>query len=323
MDAGVDVGFGDCKAVYPSANGLGYLKFPSAVAHAENRPRYLDDLAGDKAYKYEGSRYTIGESAAPYAMSTQNYEFLKRYSALLIFRTIEIIREQTSEDVSQIGVGLSLNFYEKGRVELRPLIEEIRVNGQEIRLMPVFCPQCYGAFCDYRLNNEGLIRPLTAQDMLVVDVGFNTVDICAITKGKISPRGSLALARRGVCIIAERLRNDLQELEICLTAQEAAEAIRTRHCLAYGSYVDCTKSIDAASQIYSEWLLNEIASRWQDHIQRSAKIILAGGGAHLIREHFFRKYQDLVLIPDRPEFANARGYLKLVRFQRLRKERAL
>jgi len=58
--------------------------------------------------------------------------------------------------------------------------------------------------------------------------------------------------------------------------------------------------------------LSDLLKFYEREIYTFDTLILAGGGAHFLREEFFGRK---VVVPERPEFANARGYYKFARIR--------
>jgi len=78
----------------------------------------------------------------------------------------------------------------------------------------------------------------------------------------------------------------------------------------YGAERDLAELVRESAEKYMDWLIQEVRSKWTARIQRAEKVIIAGGGAYYLQEHIPEEYQPLVHVPDRPEYANARGFLK-------------
>jgi predicted naringenin-chalcone synthase len=91
---------------------------------------------------------------------------------------------------------------------------------------------------------------------------------------------------------------------------EAAKAIRTHEIKSKGQRIDVSAQVEAALNDHVETLINSIATRYKQSIAKLDHMILAGGGAYLIRKHLPQDWPVVVL--EQPEFANVRGYFRAV-----------
>ncbi len=71
---------------------------------------------------------------------------------------------------------------------------------------------------------------------------------------------------------------------------------------------------DVVTQLISEHISKriepEVLKRWEGRINRMHKIIICGGGAYYFKDTFLKSHRKQVLIPKRPEFANAIGFYR-------------
>lgn len=305
---GIDIGFGDVKAV--GENGA-KLKFPTAVSYSQDGVCELGELTRERECHYAGRKYLVGAEALSTAFSTRSFDFLKRYAPLLAYEAVSRIRSS----VSRISVGLPLAYYDKeSKASLISSLRKIDVNRDTLELNVDVFPQGIGALLDYRLDSNGEEKKGTAIDGLVIDIGFNTVDIVAFENGSAVKADSGMMERAGISRIAQSLANSLQkETTINLTEQEAKEALLRKKISVYGFEKDLSELARHVVEDYVDWLLSAISSRWEDRIQRAQALILAGGGAYYIKPYIPAKYRDVLFVPDDPEFANARGFLKAIK----------
>lgn len=109
---GLDIGFGDVKAVVGS-NGDEppfSFKFPAAVCYAKNGVGELGDLAKDRReFLFEGKRYLLGKTAMFGAFSTRSMDFLSRFAPLFAFRA----SQNSGAPVTRLAVGLPIAYYNK------------------------------------------------------------------------------------------------------------------------------------------------------------------------------------------------------------------
>jgi plasmid segregation protein ParM len=312
MNLGLDVGYGDVKAVYQRDGVLETLRFPTAISYAERGVGELSAFAEDEEYEYRGKKYLIGKEALFGAFSTRSFEFMKRYSPLFVFKAVKKIQAKTGEVVTDIAMGLPLSYYTDANVkELVPLLERIEVGRTVLELNVRFYPQGLGVLADYRLTQAGDVNRQTDRDMLIIDIGFNTVDVIAVERGRIVKGESDTLERHGVSKISLTLAREIKSrMQLDLSEQESKDVLRCGRIRVYGAERDLSELIRESAEKYMDWLIQEVRSKWTARIQRAERVIIAGGGAYYLEEHVPAEYRPLIHIPDRPEYANARGFLK-------------
>ena len=312
MNLGLDVGYGDVKAVYQRDGVLEMLRFPTAISYAERGVGELSAFAEDEEYEYRGKKYLIGKEALFGAFSTRSFEFMKRYLPLFVFKAVKKIQGKTGEVVTDIAMGLPLSYYTDANLkELVPLLERIEVGRTVLELNVRFYPQGLGVLADYRLTQVGDVNRQTDRDMLIIDIGFNTVDVIAVERGRIVKGESDTLERHGVSKISLTLAREIKSrMQLDLSEQESKDVLRCGRIRVYGAERDLSELIRESAEKYMDWLIQEVRSKWTARIQRAERVIIAGGGAYYLEEHVPAEYRPLIHIPERPEYANARGFLK-------------
>lgn len=312
---GLDIGFGDVKAVSPSPGGENEakIKFPTSVSYAPSGPVDLPGSGnGWSEREYQGRRYVVGSGLAS-SFSTRSWDFYERYAPLLAW---EAVRGRLGLDSPRLraAVGLPLAWYTPGnRGLLTRRLRRIEVSGggSPLELDVEVYPQGAGALFDYRLGDDGRERPGTDVSGLVIDVGFNTVDVVAFEDGAAVKADSGMLERAGMSRPAGELARILQaETTINLSEQEGKEVLARGVLSVYGHEKDLSETSRRVVEDYASWLMSVVSSRWEDRVQRAAVLILAGGGARYLAEYAPSRYRDLLYTPEEPEFANARGFLK-------------
>jgi hypothetical protein len=312
MKLGLDIGYGDVKAVYQYEGKLTMMKFPTAIAYAEQGVGELSEFAYNEEYEYRNRRYLVGKQALFGAFSTRSFEFMRRYLPLFVFKTVKDIRERTGETVTDIALGLPLSHYTEANISaLTLLLERIEVAHTVLELKVRFYPQGLGVLADYRLSEDRSVNRQTNQDMLIIDIGFNTVDVVVAERGKIIKSESETLERHGVSKITLALTREIKSLmQIDLSEQEAKDVLCLGKIKVYGAERDLTEMIRGSAENYADWLMQEVRSKWAARIQRSERVIVAGGGAYYLKDNIPAEYRPLVHVPDLPEHANARGFFK-------------
>ena len=102
-----------------------------------------------------------------------------------------------------------------------------------------------------------------------------------------------------------------EKTTVLLTEQQAKDVLVNGGLDVYGKRFDLTNDIAILANDYSRWFFTEVMSRREDHVKQFKKVILAGGGAHIVAPYMPRQIQN-IWTPAEPEFDNARGFLKLL-----------
>ena len=316
MILSVDVGFGDVKSC--SGDGFACVKFPSAIApysfggatHTDGDGLYREE----KVYEFEGQSYLIGEQALldSNCKTTRSPEFIVEYSPLFVYKAKELL---SVSEIERLAVGIPLGMFvnpamERFKTRYRERLAKFIVNGELIEPahVDVFA-QGHGIYIDYLIKEQKIDSDET---VLVVDVGFNTIDMLAVVKGKPNKKNSQTLRNKGVVKIIADLQSYLQDNFMLELSEQAVKDILLKRALkVYGDVKDLSDVIDTISENYASWFFGEIKSQKDDFLQTADKLVIAGGGAYFLKNAIPPEYKGFVYIPENPEFANARGYYKL------------
>jgi plasmid segregation protein ParM len=328
---GLDVGFGDVKLVLSfapenqSARKKILTKFPTAIAYAKEG--IIGDLGeGERKYAFIGREYFVGSPALQCrdVFSTRDINFLLTYSPLLAFAAIEQIICQEKElevELETINsapkflcLGMPLAHFHSKRSQLLDIMKKNQVSDEVLTFDSIdIRAQGQGILFDFMLDdNSHPIADRLDLNVLVVDIGFNTVDILGVVQGSPSREWSGMLDRGGICRIGEQVGNFLQrEFNFELPEQSIKDVLQKKHISLYGATKDVSFAIRKASEEYADWLLQEIRSRWEGFLKKADRLILAGGGAYYVHDDFAAIYpKEFLFVPEKPEFSNAIGFHK-------------
>jgi plasmid segregation protein ParM len=310
---GLDIGFGDVK--YVTQEKLS--KYPSAIAYAPQGGVFLGSHADSaKAYSYNSKNFIVGEQAIYDALPTRDINFLIEYAPVFIAHTRGMVSFNT------LCVGLPLGYYSKA-AEFKRTLSNFIVDGIEHNYEVNVLPQGLGVLFDYIFDDQGR-KINNVSDCLVVDVGFNTVDILAYVSKKAVSAQSGMLEGQGICAITNEISKYInQKYKDTITDQETKEVLRSRAYKRYGQIDDLSAFITEITQQYAHRLLSHITQRWDSLLKRSEKILIAGGGAYYLNGHIPSQYKNMVEIvrPNGSEYANAAGFYKYLRMNYAKAER--
>ena len=325
---GIDFGFGDVKAVFARFIGSGkfeteQIKFPSAIARVKNKAiTGLDDAQIE--YEFEKRKYLIDKDALSSAniIPTRDIDFILEFSPLFIYRAMELVFEKYHISMdslcnqTEICLGLPLAYYigKKRRLAQRLSNFEVlgcKVNPQRLAIQA----QGQGILLDFLLDDQ--CRPnrkWVGTDLLILDIGFNTIDILCVHEGRSSSEWSNMLEGAGICRICKDLEIELRRMGIDLPEQAVKSALADQKVSIYGKEADLSASINLMAKDYADFIYREIQSRLSDVLKNTKKLIIAGGGAYYVSEFFKQRFPgDFLYIPSDAEFSNARGYYKYLK----------
>lgn len=305
---GIDVGFGDVKAVYLVDGDVQYLKVPTAVKYAA---RSIDTDTSEAVYAMNGREYLVGEGARYEAFSTRSFEFLNKYSALLVHHIFQTL----NSSVRKTALGLPLGWYAK-KEEYAATFKSTVIDGEVIGAEPVIFPQAVGVLMDYRYNLNGEIREDTEHDGVVLDIGYNTVDVLCFEGGNAVRSDAATLEKFGLSKVIMDLIGAVQKNHsMLLSEQEAKEVFISGGLRIYGDKKDMSETIRSITESYFDELMHTLYSRWDKRLQRAEVMLFAGGGAVTLKNYMPTEFAKIMQVPVMPEYSNARGYLKGLIFE--------
>ena len=319
---GIDVGYGDVKTLVDFNGQIKSFKFPTAIAYA-GEGFALGGFGAEtqiSEYKYRDRTYRVGQPAlnCPEIFSTKDISFLLSYAPLLIYVALEQTAKKYSmslielaETEKQLCVGLPLANWEKYRSEFTDALTDFEVSGDHIHFDTIeILAQGQGVLVDYALDDSGSEKEERgSSNLLIVDIGFNTVDVLCVEKGVCSKQWSDMIEGGGICRICDAVNKHLQKSEVYLSEQAVKEVLFEKELSIYGQKKDYSTVIRNASEAYTDMLEQEIRSKWSSFLQKAHKLILAGGGAYYVGK--FNGYSPgFVYTPNLPEYCNARGFTK-------------
>jgi len=323
-NVGVDLGYGFVKLVdgseqimIPSVVGLGReLRFRNKLG---DHKLELDNLVvhfGNKIY-FVGNLAIRQSDIASRSLSLDrvgetNYK-------ILLLAALKMVSQWDGHGYYNIVTGLPTNYYDKKD----ELLEEIRQSyevsfgmGNNIKRQKItikqasVIPQPFGTLYDQVLNSSGKIvnEALSNSVVGIIDIGFKTTDFAVADNMEfidhLSTSTTTALTN-GYKYIAGYLR---QQFNINKENHELDKVISEGVIKVAGKSHDITSIKRDAFESVAEKIIMDINSLWD--YKDFDKILLTGGGGAELAEFLLPRFPNMVLV-DRPQFANARGYQKL------------
>ena len=294
-----DIGFGSTK-VKAEQN---LFKFPSAVAM---KKKSQADISHDDVYHYEGLDYIVGESATRDALTTRDYSFLEKYAPLLLFKAIQDSGLNPNEEIN-LATGLSLLNWNKKESFANKLVDFI-VNKTRVKNINIkVIPQGKGIF----VSALETMPELDKQLVLIVDIGYNTLDVIPFENGKAMAHEAWATPQ-GMNLIVDELRKEINSrFSVNINESRVNNIMQDGFIFVDGDEKKLTILIENEQQRYKEIIFNELQTRNSDLYKSANKIILAGGGAYMLQNQTFQKN---VIFSNMPfEYSNVNGYWSILK----------
>jgi len=291
----IDIGYGDTKVMIKDK----IFKFASAIEKKKEAQANYQEIIDD-VYEFGGKQYTVGDKALSNAISTRGFNFLVKYSPLIVYHAIKLAGLDTTKPI-QIITGLSIiNWQEKE--QFTNALKKINVNNEIIEPKIKLMAQGQGIYHDYK-------EKLDKGDVCIVDIGYNTFDFLVFTDG--NPRQDLSFAtKKGSNEIITELQTKIKKrFQFDASEQIAKKIFINKSVEIYGELTDLTDEIEDAKKDYADFIIDELISQRGDLLKTAKKVIFSGGGAYFLDDVKILKNTPNVAFSTKPyEFANVRGY---------------
>lgn len=304
MFLGVDFGFGHIKYALSGNDNVGSCevgKISSIVAEVQSDENDKDALF------YEGKSYYVGELCAYQKNKNdiEKYEDLEKNAPLFLARIFEMNGVSPSE-VESLAVCLAPIHYQHKDKFIKK-IKSFEVNGVQYSFDNVLVLQ-QGA-CAKDLIEKKRDKKDNSSDYMIVDVGFNTLDVCVVLNGDVKS-GSLSrdsVENYGVIKMANIVLNEVKSQINTnnITTKDAMDIIITHHFRFRGNDYDFSELVEKSKEQYYKEIKNYLEKNYETYIDRLQAIYLIGGGSYYVDsyENHFIKFSDSA------EYFNALGCL--------------
>lgn len=338
---GFDPGFGNVTAAevrgkeivtatVPSVVGIGTVSTGALnmVGVTKTRRTDIPSLVG-----FDGVDYLVGRGVAEHAKPIERMDF-NRFTDSPELRALlyTVLHQIVNGGESQLALAVGLPVEVLQDKTLATSVERemkgwllgthhFAVDGQpatcEIEAVKVDIAQPLATWFDWGMDEsgtwqrgaEGLKAPT-----LVIDQGFNTLDVIVIENGRFSTRytGGETLGMRRAAEIALQTLSRRYKLDMSLhEADELVQAVANRRkaeIYVHGKPIDVSSAAKQA--------LNSLVSLVLQFVEKKVgsaarfNVLLTGGGAIALGDRLQEQYPEAEMMAD-PVLANARGLAKL------------
>lgn len=278
MKVAFDLGFGWTKVCTDTGE---CFKFPTWLAyHSDTAISEVDRVIVD------GKEYVVGEDARYERQKINITGIEELINYFPVFKKYALARLGVDDADVEIITGLPPAHKDKASI--------LEKQGA------IVLPQGLGIFLDVKNKIE-------ANEVMIIDIGFNTVDyiVSVDTKRK---KGD-TIEKQGIERMIELFRNKLPDSLGYLkqfSFQRLMDTFEKGYATVEGERIDLTPYKEKAIEEYNEVLRTRLKGEIGNLIDEIEQIVLAGGGAYYLKN--IRKAG--IYIPEKPEFSQARGYLK-------------
>ena len=325
VSIGIDLGHSSVKTSIKTANKIPLIgsaeMFPTVVrnwmpiANEETARKALADTV-----EVNGKKFFVGVTAQRqgqadnFSGQSRNWIETEQHDALLVSawnRSCETLRKNNMGDPERISLvlGLPASYYAEQRDVLRkraaalitPLIkpnQHLKIFIESQSRAPLLCVvfDSYGAETGRAGDDES---------WGVVEIGQFTTDFTLHDRGQ--EVDSAASSARGAHMVYDRIAAAFKQSNYVADFETISQAIRTRKIKVYGKETDVSELVNPALVEFTNYIQDEVATRFGEKAQRMDGIIVAGGGAYIVGQEIKAKYPNAV-IPTNPRFAVAEGY---------------
>jgi len=278
MKVAFDLGFGWTKVCADTGE---CFKFPTWLAyHSDTAISEVDKVLVD------GKEYVVGEDARLERQRITITSIQELLNYFPVFKRYSLEKLGISESEAQIITGLPPIHKDKAEI--------LEKQGA------VVLPQGLGIFLD-------VADKVSEEELMIIDIGFNTVDYIVVIKNK-RKKGN-TIEKQGVERMIELFRNKLPDSLGYLkqfSFQRLMDVFEKGYATVEGERIDLTSYKERAIEEYNEVLKTRLKDEIGNLIDEIERIVIAGGGAYYLKD--IRKAG--IYIPEKPEFSQARGYLK-------------
>ncbi len=289
----IDLGYGSVKLI----TNKSMCKFPSAVSPVK---RSLIEPT-ETLYQFNGLNYIVGDDAVSDAYGTRDYSFMEKFAPLLTYKALKDLGVDFNSPIN-LATGLSLLNWDK-KERFAQALQNIVVNNEHVDNIELsIYPQGKGIFVDCLKNHPRLTNEL----VMVVDIGYNTLDVIPFKNGKALSKDAFANTFGVNKIIQELSKYIVSMYNLSLNEAEVNEVFQNKY-LTVGTRKDLTMIIDEEKQKYIDQICQIIKSHNNELFTKTDTIIIAGGGAYTF-DNFEFADKNVIFPKGEYEYSNVRGY---------------
>ena len=270
--------------------------------------------------------YLVGQNVEMYATPLQRMDFARLGDSAeqhaLTYTALGLVLGPGEHPAAKIVVGFPVEVMRdeaKAKDVLKALMgwmigtHRFLINNKAYGITidkVIVIAQPLGGFYSWAISKEGKFRvPQTEVQgrILVVDIGFNTLDLYALKNMELEPKyttGDTAGVRRAAELLMQHIQ---REFDVRISRTEANALLLSDHPIfeTAGRGIDLTPVINqvldaAATQI------TDICETTVGNGKQFSRVLFTGGGSELLRKHMLNHFPFALVLPN-AVMANASG----------------
>lgn len=312
---GMDFGFGDSKIAINNDGNLTWFKETNAITKLGDKSADVQYTGQEKnVVEFKDSYYLVGKSALQYpdaqVMNVMDYESIKVISPIIAKKYLV---NNKMADFDQISFTLSSAFKKYSADYKEFMATELDIPIEKVRIIP------QGAGCKIAIDRIGLDPDNPSlknmyKNYIIVDIGFNTIDVSNVIDGSLMPEDIKGYEHEGICLVAEKVVKAFKdEYDLNISVPRARSIIYDKLLKVREKVYDASAIVEKAIDEYLDHLKQFLEKFYGDRLDVISNVIFFGGGAEVIRSHkskwesLFGKGDFAVLPASNSEYYNALG----------------
>ena len=307
---GLDIGYSACKCVLMHKDGttIKKFKFPSYIGITKSN---IEGVQNPDILHYDENYYFVGEKARH--LPSQNLVDITEYKNLEYFGPLFVHWALKTAGVLETGVSKIVSGLSIAQIQnsghFQEAISHYVVDGKEYQHEVLLLPQGAGVKLAY--DKFGPNYPTELKEFLgeatyvIVDGGFNTLDLLLVNEGKTDPNLFEGVEKSGVMRIASQMAKIIHEKhQRELSLQEAREVLDSGIYKLRGQRYNYSEEVKKLKEDFLKEVLNLVNDRYGSIIDKADFIVIGGGISYL-----FKDSQDgfIKVIKQDSEYYNAIG----------------
>jgi len=296
----LDIGFSSTKVAVLNDGVLTFFKEQNAICKLGSVGGYTGKEKN--VIEFNGEYYLIGLSALQYpdasVMNVLDYDAMKLISPLVAKK---YMRNYNLDDIEFISFSLSQAFLDFSKDYKEHMIATLGLPPEKVLLAP------QGATAKVAIDNIGLdvddpSHKDSYKNYLIVDIGYNTIDVCNVIDGSLMPADISGFSHVGAILIAEEVQRLIKEkYDLDLSLPRVRNILETKIYQRRDKIYNCEEIVKTAIENYLDTLHSFLEEHYGTRMDAISNVIILGGGAELIKlniskfEEFYGK--GFVLFP--------------------------
>ena len=332
---GCDDGHDSVKIVARTLNDkseMTRLTLPSKIVRGSRAVSLTSDSAPEGVYSAGDEIFTVSDALTGSDVLDTRAIGFPTHKINRILVQDGMIRAGLAGKTVHLVTGLPVNDYYKDAKLNEALIASKKLNicdadikalsGEEVVKIVDHRVACEAiaavydmAICDDGTDNVDFFKLLEMAPVGVIDIGGKTTDLAVVYLSNGMPQVDMARTSSldyGMLRVAEQIKRELQIAHKVdeISPRALYKVMAERRVVLYGKDTDVSASVALALTKVLPDLFDRIRASW-GNAQDLAKVIVVGGGAYLLADEIKNSLYPHAETKKEPEYANARGMLKL------------